>query len=270
MCRSVINLLIQHVPKHRLFLVVDNVWDQQNSREEARSFLSLPFKKGSVVLVTARSIEILNLFKNMEIPWKECFSTPFLDTHTATNLFLNSPGYKSLSELEPKEKALTTTFVDSCQFSLRDSLGGGEYHPLALRVLGGYVGQYMGPWENIKIDFKSFGENEKKDPLFSVLEIGWEGLSTECRSLFLDIVQFMDKNPAKDEVEDNMERFHDDGVVEVFLKWYCAIFDVEEAKVREWVSPYLHLDVFFVWLFGLESFHHNMKSFALYHVNPYE
>jgi hypothetical protein len=46
-----------------------------------------------------------------------------LDTHTATNLFLNSPGYKSLSELEPKEKALTTTFVESCRFSLRGSSG---------------------------------------------------------------------------------------------------------------------------------------------------
>jgi hypothetical protein len=250
------NLLIQHVPKHRLFLVVDNVWDQQNSREEARSFLSLPFKKGSVVLVTARSIEILNLFKN-RTPWKDCFSTPFLDTHAATNLFLNFAGYKSLSELEPKEQALTTTFVDSCCFPLRDSWGGGEYHPLALRVLGGYVGQYMGPWENIKIDFKRCGENEKKDPLFSVLEIGWEGLSTECRSLFLDIVQFM-------------KRYGGFGMVGEFLKWYRTIFGVEEAEVREWVSPYLHLDVFFVWLFGLESIHHNMKSCALYHVNPYD
>jgi hypothetical protein len=247
---QVLHLLIQHVPKHRLFLVVDNVWDQQKSRQEAQSFLSLPFKKGSVVLVTARSIEILNLFKNMEIPWKECFSTPFLDTHAATNLFLNSAGYKSLLQLEPKEKALTTTFVESCCFSMPGSLGGGEYHPLALRVLGGYVGQYMGPWENIKIDFKSFGENEKIDPLFSVLEIGWEGLSAECQTLLLDIVQFQ------------ISYIGFDGVGEC-LEWYPAIFDVEEARVREWVSPYLHLDVFFVWLFGLESIHHNMKSCAL-------
>jgi len=48
-----------------------------------------------------------------------------------------------------------------------------------------------------------------------------------------------------------------------FSEWYCTIFDVEEARVRQWVSPYLHLDVFFVWLFGLESIHHNMKSCAL-------
>ena len=244
---QVLHLLKQHVPKHRLFLVVDNVWDQQKSRQEARSFLSFPFKKGSVVLVTARSIEILNLFKNI-IPWKDCFSTPFLDTHAATNLFLNSAGYKSLLQLEPKEKDLTTTFVESCCFSMRDSMGGRQYHPLALRVLGGYVGQYMGPWENIKIDFKSFGENEKIDPLFSVLEIGWEGLSTECQTLFLDIVQFQSYVPYD---------------VEARVKWYCPIFAVEEAEVREWVSPYLHLDVFFIWLFALDSIHHNMKSCAL-------
>jgi hypothetical protein len=243
---QVLHLLIQHVPKHRLFLVVDNVWDQQ--RQEARSFLSLPFKKGSVVLVTARSIEILNLFNNI-IPWKDCFSSPFLDTHAATNLFLNSADHKSLSELEPKEKALTTTFVESCRFLMPGSSGCGEYHPLALTVLAGYVGQYTGPWENIKIDFKSFGENEKIDPLFSVLEIGWEGLSPKCRSLFLDIVQFMVVYwPIKEED---------------FLEWYRTIFDVEEAEVREWVSPYLHLDLFFIWLFGSESMHHNMKSCAL-------
>jgi hypothetical protein len=116
-------------------------------------------------------------------------------------------------------------------------------------VLGGYVGQYTGPWENIKIDFKRCGENEKKDPLFSVLEIGWEALSPECRSLFLDIVQF----------QESYFRYN----VEEVLKWYCPIFVVEEAEVREWVSPYLQLDVFFIWLFKLESFHHNMKSCAL-------
>jgi hypothetical protein len=210
------NLLIQHIPKHRLFLVVDNVWDQQKSEQEAQSFLSLPFKEGSVVLVTARSIEILNLFENI-IPWKDCFSTPFLDTDAATNLFLNSAGYKSLLQLEPKKKDFIKTFVESCWFSMPGSLGGGEYHPLALRVLGGYVGQYTGPWEDIKIDFKKCGENEKIDPLFSVLEIGWEGLSTECRTLFLDIVQFMSSV------------FLNDGW---FLKWYYAIFDVKEAEVR--------------------------------------
>jgi len=213
-----LELLNQQVRRRRLFLVVDNVWDQQTSREEARSFLDLPFKKGSVVLVTARSIQILNLFKNV-IPWEDCFSTPFLDTHAATNLFLNSAGYKSLSELEPKEQALTTTFVRSCWFSMPGSSDGRQYHPLALRVLGGYVGQYMGPWENIKIDFKSFGENEKKDPLFSVLEIGWEGLSPECRSLFLEIVQILGSYVSHD--------------VQAFFKWYCAIFDVVEENVLE-------------------------------------
>jgi hypothetical protein len=209
-------------------------------QDEKQSFLSLPFKKGSVVLVTARSIETLNLFKNI-IPWKDCFSTPFLDTHAATNLFLNSAGYKSLSELEPKKQALTTTFVDSCCFPLPDSLGGGEYHPLALRVLGGYVGQYTGPWENIKIDFKSLGENEKIDPLFSVLEIGWGALSMNCRSLFLDYVQFITHYVADDG--------YGASALMPFLKWYCTIFDEDEAEVRDSVSLYLHLDVCFVCLF---------------------
>jgi len=110
----------------------------------------------------------------------------------------------------------------------------------------------MGPWENIKIDFKRFGENEKIDPLFSVLEIGWEGLSRDCRTLFLDIIQF--RVP-----------YRRTGALELvpFLKWYCTIFNFDGAEVCERVSPYLHLDVFFVCLCGLESIHHNMKSCAL-------
>ena len=234
------SLLKQHVPKHRLFLVVDNVWDQQHSREEARSYLSLPFKKGSVVLVTARSIETLNLFENI-IPWESCFSTPFLDKDAATNLFLNAVGDKTLLELELKKQKLTKTFVESCCFALPDSYYGQEYHPLALEVLGRYVGLYPGRWEDIKVDFKSVGENENINPLFSVLEIGWKELSMECRSLFLDVVHFSETRLFGTEEVD-------------FRKWYCTIYKEEDASVCEWVSPCLYLHVFlFVYLDWSES-----------------
>ena len=235
------SLLKEHVPKHRLFLVVDNVWDQQDLIKEARSFLSLPFKEGSVVLVTARSMEILNLLKNI-IPRENCFSTPFLDTDAATNLFLNAVGDKTFSKLDLNKQTLTKTFVRSCCFSLPDSYYGQEYHPLALRVLGRYVGQYPGPWENIKVDFISMGENEEIDPLFSMLEIAWEPLATKCRSLFLDVVHFS-------ETRQIFQRSEDD-----FLKWYCAISNEEHANVHHWVSPSLHWHVFlFVCLDWSES-----------------
>lgn len=54
-----------------VFLGFDKVWDQLTSIEEAKSYLSLPFKDGSVVLVTACSLCILKLLRN--VTWKECF-----------------------------------------------------------------------------------------------------------------------------------------------------------------------------------------------------
>ena len=234
------SLLKEHVSRHRLFLVVDNVWDQQDSIKEARSFLSLPFKEGSVVLATARSSNILVLLE--KIPWPNCFSTPFLDIDTATNLFVNAVGDKTFSELDLNKQTLTKTFVRSCYFSRPGSFLGEEYHPLALEVLGRYVGLYPGRWEDIKVDFKSVGENEQRDPLFSVLEVGWEGLSKTCQSLFLDVVHFLETRlSGRDDRDD------DD-----FPKWYCAIHNEENANVHHWVSPSLHLHVFSVCLFLLE------------------
>lgn len=228
--------LREHIRKHRLFLVVDNVWNQQNSIQEANSFLSLPFKNGSVVLVTARSLEILNIFKKT-IRWKDCFLTPFLHKDAATKLFLNSAGYKLQADLESKDQASKlSTFVDSCYFSMPGFMGR-EYHPLALKVLGAYVGQYTGSWENIKIDFKSIGENEKIDPLFSVLEIGWETLSTNYRNLFLDLVQFITHYGEYGRKE----------MVQIFLKWYSIIFAIDGKKICDMVRTFRYIFC----LFGL-------------------
>lgn len=85
------NLLIEHLSRYRLFLVLDNVGDQLTSIEEAKSYLSLLFKDGSVVLVMACTLCILKLVRN--VTWKDCFPTPFSDTQPATNLFFNCTGY---------------------------------------------------------------------------------------------------------------------------------------------------------------------------------
>lgn len=58
-------------------------------------------------------------------------------------------------------------------------------HALALKVLGGYIGQHTKAWENI--DSKNMGVHQKIDPLFSVLEIGWEAISAKCWTIFLDL-----------------------------------------------------------------------------------
>lgn len=48
--------------------------------------------------------------------------------------------------------------------------------------------QGLGEEKNIKIDLKNMSGHQKIEPLFSVLEIGWEAISVKCRTIFLDLV----------------------------------------------------------------------------------
>lgn len=83
---------------------------------------------------------------------------------------------------------MSETYVATCYFPWEGHRSSHEYHVLALKVLGGYIGQRTKAWENIKIDLKNMGVHRKIEPLFSVLEIGWEAISAKCQTIFLDLV----------------------------------------------------------------------------------
>ena len=62
-------------------MVLDNV--DQASIDEAKMFLKLPFKNGSLILVTTRSIATLN---KLNVSWKTCFRVPSLNKDEAVAL----------------------------------------------------------------------------------------------------------------------------------------------------------------------------------------
>lgn len=162
-------------------MILDNVSDDHIFFEEARTLLNLPFKNGSLILVTARSRIVL---ENLKIPKKATMKIPALSTVEANALFSQHAGCDRTSLTEGQKK-LMENFVERCSFSV-EGMASKEYHPLALKVLGTRVGPHPEKWQNIRIDFKYY-ENEDRHPIFSILRSSYDALNPDYQRMFLDI-----------------------------------------------------------------------------------
>lgn len=61
---------------HRVFLAIDNVWNEDVSREQAEALLEMGFCSNSVVVITSRSRELLEW---LGIHKECCFDMPVLE-----------------------------------------------------------------------------------------------------------------------------------------------------------------------------------------------
>jgi hypothetical protein len=177
--------LKSHAVKERVFLALDNVSDE--SKEQAKSYLEANFGGGSVVLVTARSLDQLQC---LGIHKDHCFAMLELELEEAKSLFLS---YTRLKKNEVDQELLEKC-VERCYFfnglSSTSSSGGYHYHPLALRVLGSEVGDF------IRLDMTrqaamltrivTFNLSRKKEHgVFSILRSSFDSLLEEDQLLFL-------------------------------------------------------------------------------------
>lgn len=165
-------------------LIVDNVSDNQTIFEEARTLLTLPFKEGSLILVTARSCIVL---EKLRIPKKATMRVPALSPSEAQTLFSQHAGCDPRSLTDGQKRAMES-FVERCNFGV-EGMASQEYHPLALKVLGTRVGANPEEWQNIRIDFKHY-ENEETHPIFSILRSSYDAMKRGYQKLFLDIALF--------------------------------------------------------------------------------
>ncbi|KAG0599545.1 hypothetical protein M758_12G160500 [Ceratodon purpureus] len=174
-----LQILKDRISDQRIFLVIDNV--NETSSSEAKTFLGLPFKVGSLILVTARSITTL---ENLNISWRSCVKVPALQKEEAVALLTQHAGCDKLSS---EHKETLGKFVDKCCFNVEDwSLQ--EYHPLALKVLGTRMGPDPREWCKIVIDFKHPG-NEGEHPLFSILRSSYDTLRPQIyQMMFMDLI----------------------------------------------------------------------------------
>lgn len=174
----------------RVLLAIDNVYESHQIVNQAKDILRSGFEEGSLVVVTARSLEEL---QNLGIHENECMEMPELLEDEAMSLFLYhaAPGLH-LRNVEFDMRELIRQCVQQCRFG-KGKGSSYHYHPLALKVLGGQLGNNPGQWlEKLKgIDpFNQYQENDDMHPIFSILGRSFKSLNEEDQFLFLDAAIF--------------------------------------------------------------------------------
>ena len=175
------NLLKRDLHKRRVFLAIDNVYNEKTI-EQAKLYLKTRYEPGSIMIVTARS---LGLLQNLKIDEKNCIEMPELEEDEAKHLFL----YHASPETEVDEEFVLRC-VERCYFGKGDGKSY-HYHPLALKVLGTQVGYESEPW-NLQFDeMDIFNQlREKNHPIFSILRKSFDTLLLEDQLLFMDAALF--------------------------------------------------------------------------------
>ncbi|KAG0580767.1 hypothetical protein KC19_4G197800 [Ceratodon purpureus] len=190
-----LDLLKRHIDQERpVFLCLDNISDKPEFIRHATTYLKLGFAKGSVILVTARSLgELMCLNSNLH--QSNCIIMPELEESEARTLFLNHAFSNKHAAAEVNNRPdLISSCVQRCYYLKGD--GTFHYHPLALQVLGellGCVGYDSRLWEEHlqKIDMFSAELSGNDHPVFSILRTSYDSLSPEVQMLFMDITLFV-------------------------------------------------------------------------------
>lgn len=180
-CRD---MLRNGVHKNRTFLVVDNVTDSTSNIQQAMFFLRVGYCPGSILIVTARSLDQL---KGLRIDELSCMEMPELEEVEAQYLFLY---HANLCVNEANDKIIKQ-YVKQCEFRKGDDCGY-HYHPLALQVLGVHIGFNFneGIMANV-YEVATFNHSQQtKHPIFQILRKSFDYLSTEDKLLFMDVALF--------------------------------------------------------------------------------
>eukprot|EP01018_Ginkgo_biloba_P006349 Gb_20880 [translate_table: standard] len=175
--------LRQRMPRQRVFLAVDNISDISCSIEDAQSYLSLGFPKGSLVLLTARSPVVLNRL----LPEAESIFMPVPTTEEeeAIGILLKLTPVEP-SNLTSEQKVMAIRCINKCKF-------GGKYHPLALQAFGADLYDRFGSdllkWNEIP-DFRDAGGGDLEQ-VYRIFEHSFEGLSPIHIKIFMLVALYL-------------------------------------------------------------------------------
>lgn len=220
--------------EYKVFLAIDNVWNEDICREQAEALLGMGFHPSSLVIVTSRSRELLEWLR---IHKECCFEMPELDKGDATAVLLQAaaPGYDTGSMTDSQrvavDKVVERCFLTKGPISCTDS--EKQYVPLVLEVLGRQLCLPLGgssvkltKWVD-RLDLKR--SNQKQHPIFSVLRLSYDNLpSSKHRSIFLDVALCAPKQ------QDNTS-----ASVNEVCKWLSMVYRVDTDDILEFVSLWL-------------------------------
>ncbi|KAG0611358.1 hypothetical protein M758_7G135500 [Ceratodon purpureus] len=175
--------------EQKIFLALDNVWDDFKSIEEAKMYLQAHFHDKSIVMVTSRSLKTLTY---LGIDESNCFPMPELGHKDAKKLLLyHAASGKQFSSHQDKQDI--EECIAFCYFS-KDKKGGRHYLPLALKALGvqlGCVGNEPSMWVKTLPKVKDFNYlEEENNPVFSILRSSFDRLQAVDQNVFMDVVLF--------------------------------------------------------------------------------
>lgn len=175
--------LRERMPRQRIFLAVDNIFDSAESIEAARMFLRLRFHPNSMVVVTSRSQDVLQ--RSLGIPESCCVLCPSVTAEEARQIILDHINIPSTELLTDEQEQILYQTVERCNF--------GGYHPLSLKVLAAQLGSIPSSWRVSDLDLHEASDIEH--PLFSAIETSYLNLpDQQIRDMFLDIALFTPEN----------------------------------------------------------------------------
>jgi hypothetical protein len=161
--------------------VLDNVQDEPKSLEVAETYFKASYGCGSVVLVAARSLDVL---KKLNLDECQCLEMPELEENEARSLFLSCVNLPSDHQVD---EALLKDCIERCHF-LKGDGKSRHYHPLALQVLGQQLGRNIKQWPAQLRSIDMFSHlNDTKHPIFSILRKSFDSLNHEQRMVFMDL-----------------------------------------------------------------------------------
>lgn len=214
-----------------MFLAIDNVWNEDISREQAEALLGMGFHPESLVIVTSRNGELL---KWLGIHKECCFEMPELDKGDATEILLQSaaPGC-DIRSLTDYQRIVVDKVVERCFLTkgpITDASFEKQYVPLALEAMGRQLRLPLNDtptglttWVN-KLDLRR--SNEKQHPIFNVLRLSYDSLpSSKHKSIFLDIALCAPRQ------QDN-----NSPSVEKVCEWLSMVYCEDSAVICEHVS----------------------------------
>ena len=140
--------------------------------DQAQSYLTVGYNEDSIIIVTARSLDIL---RALEIT--DCLEMPVLEAGEARSLFMH---HANLA-IQEANKEMIMQHVNRCMF-YNGNVSSLHYHPLALIVLGSQVAAGK---RNVLAGFNESSSHGHS--VFSILRKAFDALSFSDKLLFMDV-----------------------------------------------------------------------------------
>jgi acylphosphatase len=170
--------------QHNVFLAIDNVSDTEEAIEQSRVYLTAGFTKGSVVVVTSHSMEVL---KGVGVAVEDCMKMPKLDAREARSLFLHQV-LGVPDEISTKDETHIMRCVKLCRFQEGDK-SGYRYLPLPLKLLGiqsSTLGYDPRGW----VEDMDDSSNKVMGSVFDILRRSFDALREDEKHLFMDAILY--------------------------------------------------------------------------------